>query len=169
MLPTTYPTSSSAQATSRLGVPLPRLNVTLPARSRMLPGRSVSSVSVIACSSPVTAVMAAKRTARASTDWADRRTDGSADSRRRTMAPVVLGWGFSAPSTFIGKPHHRFVLNRERGPVWIQPHGHRRYAALRQLQDDQGQQTMLHVEDASRQCLRRVPGTHGHGPLGDDR
>ena len=28
---------------------------------------------------------------------------------------------------------------------------------------------MLHVEDASRQCLRRVPGTHGHGPLGDDR
>src|SRR5207247_538692 len=80
-----------------------------------------------------------------------------------------LGWGSIAPSTLIDKPHRKCVLRRERGRIGKQSHGNARHASPSQLQDYQRQQAMLHLEHACRERVRRVPGTHRHGPLGDDR
>src|SRR2546427_13092909 len=80
-----------------------------------------------------------------------------------------LGWGLSAPSTFIREPHHKFVLSRERGAVGKQSHGRLWHAALRQLHHHKREQPMLYLEHARGERFRRFARTNRPRPLGDDR
>src|SRR5258708_36536730 len=101
MPPTTYPTSSIAHAATRTGSPLPRAHTTLPARSLRAPGTRATSVSAIASSSPVTALIAPRRLASESSDGACARAHGAArasnartaSGRNERMAEIREGSG----------------------------------------------------------------------------
>src|SRR5438309_9428987 len=73
-----------------------------------------------------------------------------------------LGWGLSAPSSFIREPHHKFVLSRERDAVGKQSHGRLRHAALRQLHHHEREPPMLYLEDARGERFRRFALTNRH-------
>src|SRR5215472_5821547 len=82
----------------RTGSPLPRANTTLPARSRWLPGSSATSVSAMASSSPVTALMAPRRLTSESSEgaWAFAVSGARHSARsvvlRRSECMGEIGW-----------------------------------------------------------------------------
>src|SRR3989449_11092967 len=63
--------------------------------------------------------------------------------------------------------HRRLAGGAKTDVVRVQSQGSSRHPPLRQLQCDQRQQAMLHLEHACSERVGRVPGTHRHGPLGD--